>query len=147
MSIKIIAIGNVLMGDDGIGIKVAEKIRSKINYKKFELIIGETDFEYCISMINEGDTVVIIDAAIFNKALGALTIIPITNFKQESNCYSQHSFSLSGLLNLYFKHIKGFIIGIEVENVSYSYKLSYALQEKLDMISQDVYRIIETLEI
>lgn len=145
MSVKIIAVGNILMGDDGIAIKVVEKIRSKIKDKNFEFIIGETDFEYCISRINEGDTVLIIDAAFLSKAVGALTVVPIQNYKQASNCYTQHSVSLSGLINLYFKNLRGYIIGIEVAKVSYSFKLSYDLQERLDTICKDVYEIIEVL--
>ncbi len=39
------------MGDDGISIKIAKNIEGFLKENHIDLIIGETDFEYCLSRI------------------------------------------------------------------------------------------------
>lgn len=50
MKNKVIAIGNILMGDDGVGIAVVEKIRHELEQDNIQVIIGETNFNYCASI-------------------------------------------------------------------------------------------------
>ena len=51
--IKVFGIGNILLGDDGIGVKVVEKLNESIKSigRDIEVIIGETDYLYCLNEI------------------------------------------------------------------------------------------------
>ncbi len=142
MKIKVIAIGNTLMEDDGVGIVVTEKIREELINNNVEVIICETDVEYCISSIEEGDFIFFIDATCYGINPGEITISTLENYKYEKKSYSQHSYSAVDLIKLYYKSVKGYIIGIEVSSVSFKLGLSDELESKIDIISKEVLKEI-----
>lgn len=142
MKVKVIAIGNVLMEDDGIGIEVLEKIKDKLKDKNIEVIIGETDAEYCISQIEDGDFIFIIDASCSEKPPGTITVVNIKNYSYKRKYYTQHNYNVVDLIKLYNKSITGFVIEIEVSSVSFNFGLSFELQKKLDQVSSQVLKSI-----
>lgn len=144
MKIKVIAVGNTLMEDDGIAIVVLEKLKEKLIKRNVEVIIGETDFGYCISSIDDGDFVLFIDAVYCGKKPGEITVIPLEKYKYKKKYYTQHSYSIFDLIKLYFKIINGYIIGIEIEEISFSYGLSSTLENNIDMISENVLKEIDS---
>lgn len=143
MAIKIIAIGNILMGDDGVGIRVGEKMKDKLERINIEVVLGETDFQYCVSKIQQGDFLFLLDASIMGKKPGEITVIPIENYIYKGNVYSEHGCSLLTLINLYRKEVKGYIIAIEVEEVKFSLNLSNILESKLNNITKEIIEIIK----
>ena len=65
---KIFGVGNILLCDDGIGVKVAEELKEVIERDyNAKVIIGECDYLYCLENIRRDDFVVIIDIAYFGK--------------------------------------------------------------------------------
>lgn len=143
MAVKVISIGNILMGDDGVGIRVGERIKYYLEDRNIEIITGETDFQYCVSKIQQGDFLFILDAAITGKEPGDITVIPIENYIYKGNLYSQHGCSLITLINLYKKEVKGYIIAIEVQEIKFSLELSSLLQSKLNNITKEIIEIIK----
>lgn len=142
-NVKLIAMGNVLMKDDGIGIEVVKNIEDKLLEKDIKVIYGETDVQYSISSIKEDDYIFIIDSAYYGKEPGAITRLQLDNFISKKKGYSQHSYSLLDLLKLYYPSAKGEIYGIEVGEVEFDFGLSSVLQEKLEIISKAVLDGIE----
>lgn len=138
MNFKVIAIGNILMEDDGIGIRVLEKIEDKLKNENIKVVIGETDAEYCISQIEDGDFVFIIDASCNGKVPGTITIVDLEDCNHKRKYYTQHSYSVLDLIKLYSKSITGFIIEIEASRVSFNFGLNFELQNKLEQISSEV---------
>jgi len=138
MRIKVIALGNTLMEDDGIAIIIVEKIREKLINNNIEVIIGETDFEYCISSIEEGDILFIIDAFYYGKNPGKITVLNLESYRYEKKIYTQHSYSVIDLIKLYYKYVRGYIIGIEVSSVSFKLGISKKVENKVDIISEKV---------
>lgn len=138
MSFKVIAIGNVLMKDDGIGIEVTKKIEEKLKERDIQVIYGETDIEYSISNIEEKDYVFILDAACYGKNPGDITNLSLDIFRYEKKGCSQHDYSFLALLKTYYPHIKGEVYGIEVNEVEFEYGLSSELQNKLMNISKEI---------
>ena len=70
--IKIFGIGNPLLCDDGIGVKLSQDISDYVNYPVFT---GEIFTDYCFDNINEDDFIVIIDAVSLNKNIGEISVI------------------------------------------------------------------------
>jgi hydrogenase maturation protease len=142
MSIKIIALGNVLMKDDGIGcevLKLIEKDLSKEkNYHKFEFIYGETDISYCINSVINDDQLFIIDASYFKKNPGDITMYQINSFNSNKKIYSQHSYNFIDLLRIYYPNVKGYIYAIEIAEVGYGMGISKALNDKIESISTEI---------
>jgi len=143
MAVKCVAIGNRIMGDDSIAIKVVEELSLKLETENIEVIFGETDIDYALSKIDEGDFLFIVDATYFGLKPGSLTFIPIDEASVEClQIYSQHQPSLINLLNIYRTSVEGFIIGIEVEEISFSLELSSKLKSRFSHICDKVYNFI-----
>lgn len=143
MKKKVIAIGNTLMRDDGIGIEVAKEIEEKLLKKGIEVIYGETDVQYSISNVQEDDYIFILDAAYYGKNPGEIISLPLNNFVSTKKRYSGHSYSFLDLLKLYYPNVQGEIYAIQIEEVKFGIGLSLVLQEKLKVISQEILDEIE----
>jgi len=145
MSVKVIAIGNILMRDDAIAIEVAKEIEEELLEKGIVVIYGETDFEYCISKVSEEDYIFILDAAQLGKSPGEVAFLPLNDFDFKKRGYTQHSYSFLDLLKLFYPNIQGEICAIEIEEVEFSLGLSPRLQEKLKDISEKILNKIESI--
>ncbi|WP_242875002.1 MULTISPECIES: hydrogenase maturation protease [Clostridium] len=141
MKFKVIAIGSTLMEDDGVGIEVLKEIRGELSKRNIETVIGETDLEYCISKIEEGDFVFFIDAVYYGKEPGAITVTELSEYRTRKY-YMQHDINIVDLLRVYFKNVKGYVVGIEIEHVSIKCGLSDYLNKRIHTISQKVLREI-----
>lgn len=132
------------MGDDSIGIKVLDELSPQLNNEKIEVIFGETDVEYSLNKIEEGDFIFIIDSTYFNIKPGTVTFTPFEEvIAQHQQVYSQHQPSLINLLKIYRKSVDGFVIGIEVEEVNFCFELSDTLKVRLPHICEEVYKFIK----
>jgi len=142
-NIKVIAMGNVLMKDDVIGIEVAKGIEERLLERGIEVIYAETDVQYGISNIQEDDYIFILDAAYYAREPGEITCLPLNTFISKKKGYSQHNYSFLDLLKLYYPSVKGEIYAIEVKEVEVGFGLSFVLQEKLEVISKEILDKIE----
>ncbi len=138
MTVKCVAIGNRIMEDDCIGIKVVEKLSSKMMKEGIELIIGETDSDYSLSLIEDGDLLIIIDSTYLGIIPGTVTVAPIDKLTVKNQIFSQHQPNLINLLDIYRKKVNGYVIGIEVEKIDFNLELSNTLKNKLPQICKEV---------
>lgn len=147
MGKKVIAIGNRIMKDDAIGILIGEELKEDLDKLGFEVILGETDVDYCLSFIDKEDFIFILDCTLYGIQPGKITVLDIkgnNNFFEKG--YSQHQLSLIKLLNSYsMKNVKGYIVGIEGVDVNYGTELSRELLEKFHHIKKEVYTKIVTM--
>lgn len=145
MSLKLIAIGNVLMKDDAIGIKVAEEIEIELLKLGVNVIYGETNIQHCISSIEKDDYIIILDSAYYGKSIGEITIEDIDKFTSKKVEASQHKYSFLDLLKLYYPNIKGIILGIEVEEIYLDIGLSNNLKKSFKSISNNILNNIKKI--
>lgn len=143
MKAKLVAIGNRLMGDDGIAIKVAEDIREGLEIQGIKVIIGETDVYYCFNEIFDADIVFILDSSYYGKKPGTITVKSIKDFKiYEDKQFTQHGINLIKLIEMYNLDKKIYIIGIEIHEITYSFNISNSLTNKLKDICSQVQNIV-----
>ena len=143
--LKLIAMGNVLMKDDGIGIFAAKAMEEELKAKGVEVIFGETDFGYCISKVNDFDTVIILDAASYGKSPGEISILPLNQYTCDYNGYTQHSYNLLDILKLYYPNLEGDILAIEVKEITFGFGLTQELQKKKKDIINKIQTYLELL--
>ena len=146
--IKVFAIGNILLGDDGIGVKVMYKIQNEIKSlsKDIEVIIGETDFMYCLINIEKEDFVIIIDSSYFGIDPGRFTIFDFkVCVRFVGDLSTQHEENLLKILRINHREVKGCLIGIEVSLVDYSLKLSNCLSDRFNCICNEVFEQIKDI--
>ena len=141
--IKAIGIGNRLMMDDGIAIAVLENLKNNLKSMGIEVIIGETDFQFCFNQLKEDDFVIVVDASYSGGVAGSVHSCKlqeaITAYGQTN---SQHDMSVFDLMRLYSIPLKGCFIGIEVAEAEFGCELSEALKSKFNEICLKIERII-----
>lgn len=133
------------MSDDGVAIHVIEKLSKKFEEYNIEVIIGEVDFQYCLSKIYEGDYIIIIDATWFGIKVGTVTVNSLKDIYRlnaNQSLFSQHGYSLIKALEIYNKAIEGIIVGIEGKNFDFDLSLSSDVEASFDNICREVYEII-----
>ena len=143
MKAKLVAVGNQLMGDDGIALKVAENIRGVLERKGIKVIIGETDIYYCFNEIFDAEIVYILDASYYGKKPGTITVKEIKDSKiYEEKQFTQHGINLIKLIEMYNLDKKIYIIGIEIHEITYSFNISRILNNKLNEICCKVQNVV-----
>ena len=135
MSLKIFGVGNPLMRDDGIGVAVSKLLDPPSDATVFQ---GEIFVEDCLSNIEEGDTVIILDAVQFAEPVGKVITIPFEACKRyfppKAFC---HDASLLYMLLYGEQNVSGFLIGIQAAEIAFSEGLSPVLINHLpDIVGQ-----------
>lgn len=146
MIIKVIAIGNVIMGDDAIAIRAAEKLKTNLEKESVEVVIGETDIDYCIDSIKQADFIFILDSANTGKQVGEISVIGLEDLNNNFNKFSQHQINLLSEIKNINKKIGGYLIGVEINSPIFSLELSKEVKLKFGDICESIYiEIIRTI--
>lgn len=146
--IKIFAIGNIILGDDGIGVKIMESIGDQIQSysKEVKVLIVGIDYIYCLNEINKEDTVILVDSTYFGIEPGRVSVLNLKECdKFISPCRDMHSENLLRVLREEYREIPGYLVGIEVEKVNYSLELSKTLKNNFSEITKEVFREIKRI--
>jgi hydrogenase maturation protease len=145
MNIKMIALGNVLMMDDGIAIFVASELEKELRSRNIDVIYGETDIGYCISSVGKEDYLIILDGASCGKAPGEVTVMPLSCTGGFTDAHTQHNINFLDLLKIYHPDTRGTVFAIEINEVRFHYGLSQALTDKKKSIAQIILNHINHL--
>lgn len=144
--VKLVAIGNRFMKDDGVAIEVAEVLKNRFRNFNIEIIIGETDCQNCFYLLDQEDFVFILDALYKGTEPGSIHIFNLEDvISQPSGSFMQHDMSIIELMKLYGSKFKGYIIGIEIAEVGFGDKLSPVLKEKFQQICSEIERTIKEI--
>ena len=73
----VIGIGSLIMTDDGIGTRIAEALKNRLQEQDIDVLVGETDYQYCFDEIRADDFLVILDAVMPGKDPGQYYDNPI----------------------------------------------------------------------
>lgn len=144
--IKLIAAGNRLMKDDGVGIAVAEHLHAMLKSLGIKVIICETDCHSCFYELERDDFLIILDAVYTESEPGDIKVYRLSDvLSQPSGNFAQHDAGITDLLKLYRSENRGYIIGIEISEVGYGSELSEPILRKFDDISSGVMKIINKI--
>lgn len=146
--IKVFGVGNILLGDYGIGVRVLENLKERIESlgDDVDIIIGPTDMLYCVNKIKDNDEVIIVDSTCFMTRPGLVIVKYLSECDEFINYdYSLYKESLVSILRKENRDVKGYFIGIEISNVDYSEGLSKLLKKKFKDICDRVYNEIEEI--
>lgn len=137
---KVIAIGNRIMMDDAIGIKVVEGIEEDLKQLGFSIVIGETDIDYTLDKINEGDFIIIVDSSLMGEDPGTINVSNLKNIKEyNEKTYSLHQMNLVKVLSdSELFRIDGLLITIEASEINFGVELSRVLKNKFEAIKNKV---------
>jgi Ni,Fe-hydrogenase maturation factor len=88
----------------------------------------------------------ILDATCYCIEPGTITLVPLEKYNPLYNNYiTKHDFSL---LNVLYnnKNISGYIIGIEIDKITFDINLSKVLDDKFVIIREKIKSLIKTLK-
>ena len=145
---KIFGIGNILLGDDGVGVRVVEKIKEEIKNisEDIDVIIGETDYLYCLNQIEQDDTIVIIDSTYLDIKPGYVSYFDLKDCNRFIKYFnSQHESNLVKSILIENLNVKGYLIGIEIGKVDFSLELSKTIKDNFYNICLDVLKYIKEI--
>ncbi len=142
--LKIIAVGNDLYGDDGIGVAVLETLASIPNIENVELVNGATDALGLIDHFKGVEHAVIIDAARMGEKPGTVKMFGREDVKMmiKMDNLSVHGISLAETFEIAeaVDSLPGkiTIIGIEPKNIGISQNLS-------DLVTQSIPEVVSNI--
>jgi hydrogenase maturation protease len=148
--IKIIGCGNILASDDGIGIEVIKKLKSKIKLSKdVEVIEAGLAGLNLLDYMSSEDKVIIVDAMVTKSKPGIIRKFTRDNLPpNETFPLSLHGLSIIDIIKfgetLYSTKLPSQIIifGIEVKDISprvgLSREVSTVIPKVIDLILQEI---------
>ncbi len=144
--IKVFGIGNILLCDDAIGVRILEKLIDPIKSLSphIEGIIGETDCYFCMDCIDKDDFIIIIDSTYLDLEPGTISYLPFSECDTFiKTTHSAHEMNLLKMLRSEYPEIQGFLIGIEISRIDFSLELSPTLHTKFDEICKQILLFLE----
>lgn len=145
MSTKLVAVGNVLMGDDGIAIFLAGRLEADMLALGIEVIYGETDIGYCLTQIHNGDYLIVLDGACLGKSPGEVSVLPL-HTTQEAAGMTQHYLRFTDLLPIYYPEPEGMLLAVEISDTGFRYGISEVLADRADGITNEILHIVRSIE-
>jgi hydrogenase maturation protease len=94
----ILGVGNLLMGDEGVGVHTIRMLEREIFPENVHLLDGGTGGFHLISLFTEYDPIVIIDATMDGKAAGTVTLTYPKFASDFPRTLSAHDIGLRDLL-------------------------------------------------
>ncbi len=138
--IVVVGVGNILMGDEGIGVVLVNLLEKNKYTEKIDFIDAGTSFFNVVSSLRNYDKVIIIDTVYGGKAPGTLYRFEINDIEETgiNGMLSLHDFGVMQSIKLE-KLVGGFpedivFFGIEPKSIDLSMELSDEVQEKVEQI-------------
>jgi hydrogenase maturation protease len=139
----ILGIGNRLMSDDGIGVRIVEALAQDNTMETVRFAAGETDIGYCLSELADADICIIVDAACFGNEPYSVSVLDLEDvLEQKRPARSFHDFDLIHGMKINKMMRKGILITVEVCSVAFSTELSPIMQSRFDDLVRRVKMII-----
>ncbi|MFH0796003.1 MAG: hydrogenase maturation protease [Candidatus Omnitrophota bacterium] len=139
LRIVIVGIGNILRGDDGVGVAIAarlkEHLRNKPNVKIYE--VGESPENYLDKITaDQPDIIYLIDAGEFGGKPGEFRIF--SNPRPKTQGFSTHSTSLSLVINFLTLQTTAqvYLLAIQPEKIGLGEDLSPAVTKGMEEATQ-----------
>ena len=141
--ILVLGIGNRLMEDDGIGVRIAEELAMESDMQNVDFVVGETDVDFCLSKLLEADHCIIIDSAYLGNEPGTISVFPLKEIiEQKRSAMSFHDFDLIHAMTTENLLKEGLLITVEVSNINFSTELSSVMNERFRGILHDIKEIL-----
>lgn len=142
--LKVIAVGNDLYGDDGVGNAVLNALKQIPEMKDVELIDGATDALGLIDHFSGANHVIIVDAAQMGEEPGTVKVFSKkeVKLKIKMDHLSVHGISLAATFDIAqvvdSLPEKITIIGIEPKNIGISQKLSDVVMQSIPEVVSNI---------
>ena len=136
--ILVLGIGNILLGDEGVGVKVI-KLLEEINLpKNIELLDGGTGGFHLLSYLQDHDRIIMIDATLDGQDTGTINIIKPRFSNEFPRTLSSHDIGLKDLVESASLLGKLPEILLFTVSVNPEQSLTMELSDKIDKAAKEV---------
>ncbi|MFD1291016.1 hydrogenase maturation protease [Laceyella putida] len=138
--------GNRLMMDDGIGVYIVEELQKQNKDESVKYIVGETDIDFCLDVIENTSYLIVIDAVKTGKEPGEISIYSLDEMPLMNLGFSSHNLHFFHFLYHKKQRIKGILIGIEPFQIDFNLGLSSILNNRFHQVMINVKRQIQKVK-
>jgi hydrogenase maturation protease len=143
MAVKVVFVGNVMVGDDGIGPRLFNELKGHPSLADYVLLELGTSGVDLISFVQDRDRLILVDALRAKKGIGKVVLLEEGDLSDDMNLVSLHDFGIeqtAGLLRLQHPHIPPVrIVAVKVKDVQQCKEgLSRDLMNKMPQIRKEV---------
>ena len=149
MKIAIVGVGNILLKDEGIGVKVVKELENEYTFPPdITLVDGGTAGHHLVNVVADFDVVIVIDAVQGGEPPGTVYRFTLDQIPFELNTHlSLHQVGVLEALNqvkLLGKKQKVIFVGIEPEDISpWGMELTPVVEEKKPELKKLVRKELE----
>ncbi len=146
--ILIVGLGNVLLSDEGLGVKVVKDLEKEINFpEEVEILDGGTGAFFLLPHLEKADYLIIVDAIKAGHKPGTLLIENLENLPQDTlEKISLHEISFPDLLRILELKGKKFekiiLAGLEAKTLDVGTELSQEVKEGLPLLKEKILSIL-----
>ncbi len=142
----IVGIGNLLMGDDGIGVEIARELKKR-KLRNVDVIEGGTlSFQILDSFLDSYDYIIIVDGVKFGKKPGRIYKLRLEDvIGRKENLVSVHDldvFYVIKMVRTLYEVPEIVIVGVEIKNISESIGISPELRPSIKKVIKKIRRML-----
>ncbi len=146
----VLGVGNLLMGDEGVGVHVIRNLEAETIPENATLLDGGTGGFHLLSLFQEYDPIIIIDATMDGKPVGTVTVTQPRFASDFPRTLSAHDIGLRDLLEsaqLIGSLPRLFLITISIDTIqSMSMELSEQVARSIPAVVSNVLGVLRSPE-
>jgi hydrogenase maturation protease len=129
----VLGLGNILLGDEGVGVRVAQALATEGLSPNVTVLDAGTAILDVLPAIEEADRLIVVDAVQADGTPGTVYRIPFDEMAHPAVIGSLHGFDLSRVLALAGREQPPdvVVIGVEPQVIAWSLDLSPAVEDAL----------------
>jgi hydrogenase maturation protease len=147
MSVLILGIGNLLLGDEGVGVHAVRSLAQSTLPEGVQAVEAGTAFLEVLPLLESADAIVVVDAMEGGGAPGSVYRVPFDECKHPELLASLHGFDLSRVLYMAGNARKPEVVvfGVEPEKIEWGMDLSPVVQRSVPKLCELILAEAETL--
>jgi hydrogenase maturation protease len=136
MKTLILGIGNLLLGDEGVGVHAAQALMKLDLPEEVTVLDIGTAILDALLEIEKADRIIVMDAVKADEKPGSIYRMPLEDFVQKPCIASMHGFDLSRVLALAqrVEPPEVIVFGIEPARMDWSMELSQEVRDSLPLM-------------
>ncbi|MCG3179484.1 MAG: hypothetical protein BIFFINMI_01819 [Phycisphaerae bacterium] len=152
-ALSVIGVGNLYMADDSVGVRIVQRLAEDCDASaggRIEYLDGGTGGLRLINWIEQARRLLFVDAADFGGRPGDTRLIPPERVMASARAerFSLHETGVANVLKLTAEHFRApptWILGVQVQTVEQSDRLSRPLADRLDALTEEVKHLARRL--
>jgi len=148
--ILILGIGNVLMGDEGIGVHTIKAVEEKSFPEDIDILDGGTGGFHLMAYFQEYENIIMIDATMDKKPAGTVSVIQPKFASDFPKSLSAHDIGLKDMIEsitLLGKLPKIYLITVTIDSIqSMQMELSPRIKESIPEVIGKIEELVSSIE-